>query len=277
MSHRMAVVGVCVIVASGLGLSSWSRQDQLRETDQPALRDLNQEVSALLTMHYLKLTPTQLQALRPIAKMTAAKPRAQGETKASEDFRKVLGELHEALVDGTDDERIDDLFEQLEELHNAEKPELDDDVEITEKAREQAPKVLRLLTAKQTAAFIAAYAEEVTDPRERLLAALDKVRAMPKAELKDFREELADEVGRLVAGLDSDKAAKVRGQVVEWLGLIRSPNDEEFKNRREGLKKKALAIVGDLGPTDVLRHFLEHALAELLSNPRLGAALDARE
>ena len=35
-------------------------------------------------------------------------------------------------------------------------------------------------------------------------------------------------------------------------------------------------IVGDVGPTEVLRHLVEHALAELLSNPRLEAALAER-
>ncbi len=50
----------------------------------------------------------------------------------------------------------------------------------------------------------------------------------------------------------------------------------EFKAQRDDLDKEARKVVGDVGPTDVIRHYMERALAELLSNPRLGAAVEAR-
>jgi hypothetical protein len=57
---------------------------------------------------------------------------------------------------------------------------------------------------------------------------------------------------------------------------VRALTEEEFKAQRPELEKMARAIVGDLSPLDVLRHALVQDLAELLSNPRLAAAIDAR-
>ncbi len=58
--------------------------------------------------------------------------------------------------------------------------------------------------------------------------------------------------------------------------LARALKDEEFKAERPELEKMAGEIVGNLSPLDVLRHVLAQDLAELLSNPRLVAAIDAR-
>src|SRR5258707_10925029 len=48
-----------------------------------------------------------------------------------------------------------------------------------------------------------------------------------------------------------------------------------FRSRPE-LEKKARELVGDVGPIEVLRHVVQQSLAELLSNPRLMVAIDAR-
>ena len=56
----------------------------------------------------------------------------------------------------------------------------------------------------------------------------------------------------------------------------RALKDDEFKKERPELEKTARQIVGEVGPLDVLRHAVERSLADLLSNPRLAAAIDAR-
>ena len=52
--------------------------------------------------------------------------------------------------------------------------------------------------------------------------------------------------------------------------------EEDFKAQRKELEADATKLVGDLGTMDVLRRVVEHGVAELLSNPRLGAAVEAR-
>ncbi len=97
-----------------------------------------------------------------------------------------------------------------------------------------------------------------------------------QVDLKQVRDEVSEEVGRLAAGLDVDKAGQISDQVVQLLIQARALQEQEFKKRQPQLEKEARQIVGEIGPVDVIRHVVEQALAEMLSNPRLTAAIDAR-
>ena len=148
---------------------------------------------------------------------------------------------------------------------------------MADAAQKRAPEALRLLCAKQAAQDIAAVADDITDPTELLLDALEQVRQLQEQDkVKGYRDQVGEEVGRLVGGLDPDKAGKIADQVVQLLIAVRSLKDDEFKAQRAELDRKARALIGDVGPTDVIRNFLEHSLADLLSNPRLVAAINAR-
>jgi hypothetical protein len=123
---------------------------------------------------------------------------------------------------------------------------------------------------------LASHADEIPEPVECLLEALGKVRDVDPKEWKHLRETISEEVGRGVAGLDVEKASQVGDKVIQLLIHSRALKAEEFKSERPELEKAARAIVGNLSPLDVLRHALVQDLAELLSNPRLVAAVDAR-
>ena len=148
---------------------------------------------------------------------------------------------------------------------------------MADAAQKRAPEALRLLCAKQAAQDIAAVADDITDPTELLLDALEQVRQLQEQDkVKGYRDQVGEEVGRLVGGLDPAKAGKIADQVVQLLIAVCSLREDEFKAQRAELDQKARALIGDVGPTDVIRNFLEHSLAELLSNPRLVAAINAR-
>jgi hypothetical protein len=117
---------------------------------------------------------------------------------------------------------------------------------------------------------------DIEDPRERLSQALVKVRSMSAERWESYRQELADEVSRHVSGLDLDRGLKISDQVIQLLIVARSLKEAEFKTQRPELEKKIHEIVGDLGPTRIIRHVAEYGLAELLSNPRLLPAIQAR-
>src|SRR5262249_10628233 len=134
----------------------------------------------------------------------------------------------------------------------------------------------RQLTARQLGSYIAMYGDDFPDPVELLRGALSRVRPLPPKEWKQLREEVSGEVGRLVAGLNTDKGAQGGAKGVELLIQVRAMTEEEFKTQRAELENTAREIVGDISPLDVIRHQLEHAMAEILSNPRLEAALDLR-
>ena len=233
------------------------------------------EVSALQILHHLNVTPPQLTALRKLAKQSAAKSQDIKPGKGSDKLRAALLEMHKALLDNKELGRIDELTDKLNALRDSENPDLDD-VDVTESARRHAPEALRLLGPQQVAGYLTGLADEVTDPRTRLLEALPQVRVMSADQWKEFRSDFGDEIARLVAGVDSEKAEKVSDEVIQLLIVARSLKEDEFKNQLPDLEKTARKIVGDLGPLQVLQNVMENVLAALLSNPRLVAAIDVR-
>jgi hypothetical protein len=272
MWQRNTWVGLVAAAVVGLAPAG-AAEGKKNET---SLNDLSLDVAALQTLHEFKFTPSQMEKLQKMAKETAQKPRRRKPAKASDEYREAVLALRSALVEDLDDDQIDTLEEQLDGLRDSEKPELDDDVEVTRAARKRAAEVLRRLSAPQVASFIAANADDVTDPLERLREALPKVRTKKAGEWKVYREEVASEVGRLVAGLDEDKADKVSTRAEALLTRARGLTAEEFKKERPALEKEARKVVGEVLATDVLRHFAEYALAEMLSNPRLAVVLKER-
>jgi hypothetical protein len=266
-----AILGLAAVWSAGGNPTMADKAD-----DPLPLPQLAQEVAALQTLYDLRLTPPQLKRLQRLAEGTAARPAAAPGVRVSKELRRAMKNLHRALVEAKDPEKVEQVIDEVERLRDAEEPELHDDFEVTEEAEEKVAEALRLLTASQVAAFAGAYSDVIADPRELLREALDKVRGLPAEEWKEYREAVGEDVGRLVGGLDAERAQRVNDQVVQWQIVIRSLTDDEFKSQRDDLGKQIEELVGDIDPTEVLRHFLEHTLAELLSNPRLNAALEAR-
>jgi hypothetical protein len=87
-------------------------------------------------------------------------------------------------------------------------------------------------------------------------------------------QEMANDVGRLVAGADNAKVKQVATQVMNWIKSARDLKPEEFAARQAGLEESARRIVGDVAPMQVLAHWLEGQLAELLANPQFSAAVE---
>jgi hypothetical protein len=251
--------------------------DDPKPEEPTALNDLSMEVAALLALHRFEFTPPQLEALRRIVPETAQKPGGREPGKGSARLRQGLTELRNALLSTKrDEERINDLEEQLVDLHNAGDTDLDDTIDITEAARRRAPDFLRVLSPRQVTAYLSDLGDALPDPLERLLEALDKAPQLRDPEWKELSEEIADEVSWLLGGLDKKKAGLVRVKVNQWLVGLRSLKEKDLQQKRPELEKAARLFVAQVPPTAVLHNIAEHALAELLSNPRLAAALEAR-
>ena len=276
MWYRTLCPLVVLAALAALGLPQGSSADERAKAGPASLNELSMEVAALETLRQFDFTPQQMGRLRKLVKETAQEAGTRPAAQASDRFRTTLAELRDALVKGDDDERINKLQDRREELLEKEDPDLDDGVEVTDAARRRAPEVLRQLTAGQVAGYLAGYGDTIPDPREQLLDALDKVRGLGAKEWKEARDQVSETVARLTAGLDVEKAERLSDQVVQLLIQARGMKEEEFKKQRPEMEKTANHIVGDMGPFDVLRHVVEQALAELLSNARLPAALDAR-
>jgi hypothetical protein len=267
----------CLLLAAGIVLCAgpWSRAEEPAKDDKGSLNELSMEVAALQMLYQFEFTPTQQERLSKLARETADEIGPRQAAQASAEFRRALTDLRTALIEGND-ERIDKLQQRLDKLREADDLELDDAIEVTDAARRLAPEVVKRLSARQVAGFLSYYGDQAPDPREELLEALDRVRGLNEKEWKALREQVSDDVARLVAGLDNERGGQISDQVVQWLIKVRALKDDEFKRERRDLEKEVDEIIGKLGPFDVLRHLVEQAVAELLSNPRLPAALEAQ-
>jgi hypothetical protein len=273
MIQRRAIAS---LLATGL-LGLWLGELQSAPPEsKTSLNDLSLEVAALQGLRLFQMTPAQMKRLRRLAGETADDTGARQPATASDDYRRALLDLRNALAGGAEDDRISELQQKLESLADDETPELDDGIEITDAARQQAPRLLQEFSPRQVASYISSYGDDFPDPVEGVLDALRKVRGLKEEQWKQLRSELSEDVGRLVAGLDFERAGRVNDQVVQLLIQARALKDDEFKKQKPELEKNARGLVGQAGPFAIIQNTVELALAELLSNPRLVAAIDAR-
>lgn len=273
LRHPCRVLFVALAVAFTFNDSAHS-QDAKKE-DATDLNELALEVNALQSLYSLRLNEAQLQKLSTLAKETAQKPGQRTPATTSKEYREKLQALRTVLVDLAD-ERIEELNEQLDDLRESEKPTIDDGVEITDAARKAAPALLKVLMVQQVKDYVESLGEGVVDPRTTLIDALASVRELNGRAWRERRDELVDQLVRLAAGVDADRAEKLSDQLTALLSTAHSLSDEEFKARKPKLEETARQLLGELDPFQVMRNAVEYSLAELLSNPRLRAAIDAR-
>ncbi len=246
----------------------------IKETKEDIL-SVHYEVAALETMNHLKLSRSQIEQVRKLAATTAQKTLPIHAVKSGDEFEKTLRELRDALVDDNE-ARVEALTLALDDLREKEEVPEFDDVALTAEARKHAPEVLRHLGARQLMAFLGDFSEDFPDPRDKLDEAFDEIRMMEGKEWEALRDETAGQVAWLIAGLDAAAESKIRPRVAALLTRVHAMKDAEFEAKQEELSKQVEEIVGNVGPLDVIRHFTERSLAELLSNPRVAAAAEAR-
>jgi hypothetical protein len=249
---------------------------QARQPDEPDLNEISMEVNALQALSGFNFTPEQLEKLKGLAQDAAAKPRKRDAAKVSKEYRDKLLELHAALKQDNDVDKIDQLSDELDELRQKENPNLDDGVDLSDTARKRAPQATRLLKLHQVTDYLAAIADELFDPVERLIDSLQSVRSLTGDAWKQRRQEITSDIVRLAAGIDAKKADKLSDQIDALLTRAHGMSKQEFKMKQANLEREARKLLGDVGPFDILRNEVEYALAELLSNPRLPAAVEAR-
>ena len=188
MTARRVSLGICVVLV-GLSLAAEARPDT------PSPSDLKLEVQALQTLYRFQFTPQQMQRLVRIAADTAPPPRRRQPGRVSEEYSQALSDLRGALLDATDEDRIDQLEDRLEELAESEKPDLDEDIALTAAARRRAAEVLGQLKPAQLAHYLGYLDEDVADPLERLQAGLGQARKLQGDAWDSRRDEIAEEVG----------------------------------------------------------------------------------
>ncbi len=185
--------------------------DEPKAGQEAALADLSLDVQAFRAIYMLKLTDTQLKQVAMWAKETSAPRSKRPEPKAGASVRNVLTSLRAALLEGTDDDKIGDLEDELEQIVESENPKLDDSFDITKAARKRTPQLLKDLKADQFAAFAEVAADDIIDPVQHLIKALEQVRGLKGTAWTEKRDEIADDIAWAVAGVN--QAAPVIAKV----------------------------------------------------------------
>jgi hypothetical protein len=177
-----------------------------------SLNSLSLEVGALQTLFQFSFTKGQLEKLQQLSTGTAAKEPKRKAAKASKEYRDKLEALRLALLDSKNEQRVQKLNDELARMRDKEKPTFDDRVDMTEPARKRAQEAFRMLKPAQLAFYLGSIAGDIADPTDRLIQSLDEVRGMTDEEWKEQKDEIADDIGRLTAGLDAAKSKPVSDQ-----------------------------------------------------------------
>ncbi len=285
--HRLSfpqriLAGVLLLPTLTVALTIGSRGDEkksaadaknvLKGKIAEELVSLKLEVDALEKLYHLELNARQRSAFLALAEKTAAKKPAVPQVQAGAEYRQVLKELHGALL-GEEEDRIRELSAKLDELQEKETVVIDDEFEMSDAALRAAPQAFKLLSAAQVVAYLAALDDEVPDPSERLLSALEEGEDLAGDEWNELRDETAEEVSWLVAGFHTQNAQKVKKTAIAWLDRNHRFKGEELNKEWPALEKSVHQLAGNVSSLVVIEHYLERELAELLSNPRTVAAL----
>ena len=127
--------------------------------------------------------------------------------------------------------------------------------------------------------YLAAYGKDFPSPRKLLYDTLrleGKTKKPTPEQWKEIRSFVIKEVSWMIGGLDREEQQKIGKQVAALLDRAYKLSDEEVKKQKKDLNSELSKIKNKVGPTDVLKHVIEQDLAEMLSNPRMLPAVEAR-
>jgi len=279
LTAAMLVVGASAKVKKGAAPADgatpvWERLPQ--DLSQASLR-----VHAVDAAYELDLSVAQMREIVAVAGDTADPAQRAGGNGAVK-LANVMQKFNNALLDGKDDDAIAQLRNQLAEMEGDDAVQLDTDVHPTAASRQAAAGVVKSLKAGQIAAYLASHADQVSDPAELLVSALEAIREAKadgggaggdgQNEADVLMKEEPAEVGYLVAG-DDAAAGQIARQAAAWLEDHENLSDAEIAQQGAALETSAQQVVGDVGPMTVLDHWMDEQIATLLANPQLKGAL----
>jgi hypothetical protein len=248
--------------------------------------DLSMEVAALRTLYLLKAGRDQsgerpaFVGVKRYAK-DSAETRKRRPGEISKNYQKVLVDLRAAFIANQED-RINELSDQLDELAKDEDPDLDDAIELTDGSRKRCQYLLRYyFEATRIAGYVASYGKDFPDPYMLIVKTLKRREKPTPEEWKLTRDFVIKEVSWQIGGLEVAQQQKTSVHVARMLDrgyrLGGEAVRKELEDRDSALHKEFLLVLGDKGPTDVIKHVVEQDVAELLANPRCVPAVEARE
>jgi hypothetical protein len=219
---------------------------------------LEYQIAALETLQQLDLSTNQIVELQKL--VATVKPVSEpGRVKMTPEYEKAMSAYRKALLAG-DDDKIADADDKLSDIRDKDPDSPEAEIDATESARKAAPQMLALLHPSQIAGYMSEHADDVPDPVQTLLDAVDEMAKSPN-DSASIKSEAAEQVAMLLVGLDPSQQAPIIKKVNDWF--------DQLKSKRDTAEASAREIVGKPDPMQCLRHWLERDLADLLANPEL--------
>jgi hypothetical protein len=247
-----------------------------------SVQDISFRIQALQALDRLNLSPQQLRTIRAWAASGSVRRYTWPGATISAEYKAVQQALYQATL--KNDDIADELQATLNTIEETEELDLNDSVVVTDAARAETPRVMRVLTPNQVASYTAASEDGAPNLITTLIEAAGNVRGTTLDEFNEIASGAGEEVGILVAGIEPAKYGPVAGQVRNWLQRCRALSQTQFAAARSSLalEKSAAGLIGNAGLPgnsdlfSVLQHWFQKDLAELLANPQLVPAIDAR-
>jgi hypothetical protein len=235
---------------------------------------LQYQVAALEMIQQLDLSADQMRAMQKL--VSGVKPATMpGRAKMNDEYRNALTEYRKALVGG-DEDKIADAEDKVAEIRDKDESASEPDIDATESARQAAPQLLAILHPSQIASYISDHADDVPDPLQTMLDALDEMAGKSDEEYSSIKSEAADQAAMLLVGVDPKAQEPIAKKVSDWIDSAHKLSADELKAKRTTLEASAKEIVKQPDPLECLRHWLQRDLADLLANPELPEALTSR-
>ncbi|HTL28714.1 MAG TPA: hypothetical protein VL282_05830 [Tepidisphaeraceae bacterium] len=266
MHVRSWLVGMCAI--GGL-LSS-----QIAHAAPAQNAKLVYDVAALERLQQLDVSAEQLRAIDKLA--VGVKPQAlPDKMKLTDEYRSALSEYRKAMISG-DEDKISTAEDKVGEIKEKNEDSPDAEIDATESARHAAPELLSLLRPSQIAGYVSEHSDDVPDPLQTMLDALDEIQGKDGDDYTSVKEEASDQVALLLAGLDPAAQAPIAKKVGDWIDSAHKLSADELKTKHASLEASAKEIVKQPDPIQCLRNWLLRDLADLLANPQLHDVITAR-
>jgi hypothetical protein len=266
--RALAGAALCTAVAAGFLCQAPDVRADAGGTD---VLKLQLEVDALSALSDLHLTPSQLSDLQGLASDTAATmpsaPMNVSDARAS-----ALQDLKAALIGGNDD-KIGDAEDKASSLEDEVGDSDEPDIDQTDAAKGKVSQAVKLLTAKQLAGYIGENSDDVPDPGEILVDAVNQCHDLSSDDYASLKEDTTDQLGELAGGLTPTKTPAIIGKSARFLDGAHKLSADEYKTQLPTLRDEARKLGGGIDPVNVIRHWAESDMADLLSNPQLPQAL----
>ena len=233
---------------------------------------LQLEVDALISLNDLQLTHDQFTSLKDMITDTTGKvsepssPIAPGQKAALSNTRAALLEK--------DQKKIEDAEDKLDQIQDKQDPDSDPEVEQSEPAKEKAEGFLKTLTPVQVTHYLSENADDVHDPAQLLLSAVHRAQGLSEDDFGTMQDDTADDVRILLTGPHPNKPVQIGARVKHLLDRVHHLSADDYKTQQASLEDEARQIVGTPDPIVCLRHWMENEIADLLSNPQLGEAIN---